>query len=134
MAHCLPPRLPQPLGRTIKDGAGVRGYHHWSLLDNFEWAEGFAQRFGPTYVDFRDRKRAIFQGAGRIFSIHPYTPHYRDANVVLISNRQHSQYGIPNPGRRRRRKGLLYVLGRDVSRVASGGHAFARVIVGYPRT
>jgi len=47
------------LGRSMKDGADVRGYHHWSLLDNFEWAEGYAQRFGLTYVDVRDQRRII---------------------------------------------------------------------------
>jgi beta-glucosidase len=49
----------QALARAIADGADVRGYHAWTLLDNFEWAEGFSQRFGLTYVDFKTQQRTL---------------------------------------------------------------------------
>lgn len=45
------------LGEAVKAGADVRGYFVWSLLDNFEWGAGFANRFGLVYVDFKTLKR-----------------------------------------------------------------------------
>ena len=43
--------------RSLGDGVDVRGYFVWSLLDNFEWAEGFDQRFGLVHVDYATQRR-----------------------------------------------------------------------------
>jgi len=42
---------------AIAQGADVRGYFVWSLLDNFEWASGYGQRFGLAYVDYLTQRR-----------------------------------------------------------------------------
>ncbi len=42
---------------AVRRGVDVRGYYTWSLLDNFEWAEGYTQRFGLVHVDFETQRR-----------------------------------------------------------------------------
>jgi len=43
--------------RAMERGADLRGYMVWSLLDNFEWAEGYSKRFGLVFVDYGTQKR-----------------------------------------------------------------------------
>lgn len=47
----------QAIHQAIQDGANVQGFFYWSLLDNFEWSEGYEKRFGLVHVDFETQKR-----------------------------------------------------------------------------
>lgn len=51
------------LKRAAGEGIPVIGYTAWSLLDNFEWASGYDQRYGLVYVDFRTQKRTLKDSA-----------------------------------------------------------------------
>ncbi|MGA2527740.1 MAG: GH1 family beta-glucosidase [Acidimicrobiales bacterium] len=48
---------------AMAQGVDLRGYFVWSLCDNFEWAEGFAQRFGLVFTDYRTQERILKQSA-----------------------------------------------------------------------
>lgn len=45
--------------RAAADGADLAGYFQWSLLDNYEWHSGYAERFGMVFVDYKTQKRTI---------------------------------------------------------------------------
>ena len=53
--------------RAIEDGVPLKGYFHWSLMDNFEWALGYGQRFGMIYVDYKTQKRTV-KDSGRWYT------------------------------------------------------------------
>jgi len=53
--------------RAISDGVPLESYHVWSLMDNFEWQQGYAERWGLVYVDFASQKR-IPKRSARWFS------------------------------------------------------------------
>lgn len=60
-AHLLETR------RAVREGLGLAGFFQWSLLDNFEWAEGYYKRFGIVYVDYETQKR-IPKESARLYS------------------------------------------------------------------
>jgi len=49
----------QQVHRAIEEGVDVRGYMHWSLMDNYEWADGFTRRFGLAHVNFTTFERTL---------------------------------------------------------------------------
>ena len=51
------------LERAVNDGIDVIGYQHWSIMDNFEWCQGYKMRFGLIHVDYRTLKRTLKDSA-----------------------------------------------------------------------
>ena len=52
--------------KAVAAGVDLRGYFYWSLMDNFEWAQGYGPRFGLTYIDYPTQRR-IIKESGKTF-------------------------------------------------------------------
>ncbi len=67
--------------RAIDRGAPLTGYYAWSLMDNFEWAEGYSKRFGIIHVDFTTLKRTI-KNSGKTYA------------AIIAANRLEANSGV----------------------------------------
>jgi beta-glucosidase len=56
-------RYLREIQKAIVDGVDIQGYFHWSIMDNFEWAEGYKHRFGLIHVDYETQKRTLKESA-----------------------------------------------------------------------
>lgn len=74
--------------RAVDEGADVRGYYHWSLTDNFEWAEGYEPRFGLYTVDYTTYERTATEGATVLGQI---------AGARMLTTEQREEYGGLGP-------------------------------------
>jgi beta-glucosidase len=83
------PAALQDLASAVAEGVDCRGYVHWSLLDNFEWAHGFEPRFGLYRVDYATQERALTGGGAA----------YRD---VVTASREDRPRGAGRDQRRTR--------------------------------
>lgn len=81
-------RILEAITRARDEGVDVRGYYHWSLTDNFEWAEGFGPHFGLYQVDYASYARTGTEGADVLRAI---------AATRTLTSDQRKTYGGTGP-------------------------------------
>jgi beta-glucosidase len=81
-------RALESVDKARQEGVDVRGYYHWSIYDNFEWALGFTPRFGLYRVDFQSYTRTPTEGATALGEI---------AGARKLSVEARSKYGGSGP-------------------------------------
>ncbi len=57
------------MNKAIQEGSNVEGYFYWSLMDNFEWVEGYDMRFGLYEVNFENQERILRKGSYKFVDI-----------------------------------------------------------------
>ena len=85
----------EQIARSMNEGIDVRGYYHWSLTDNFEWAEGFNQRFGLFRVDYDDPDRTRTPGR----SVDAYRAIIAASEVTPAIRQEYASSPYPTDGR-----------------------------------
>jgi beta-glucosidase len=81
-------RVLESVQRARDEGVDVRGYYHWSLTDNFEWANGFGPHFGLYSVDYTSYARTATAGA---------TVYEAIVGARKLTTQQREQYGGTGP-------------------------------------
>ncbi len=77
--------------QAIAEGVNVAGYFHWSLMDNFEWAEGYRRRFGLYYVEFGSGRRTAKRSAEF------YSRMARTGELPALAEASSANGGMPAP-------------------------------------
>ena len=90
------------LRSAMNAGVDIFGYFHWTLLDNFEWADGYKQRFGLIYTDFATRTRTPKD------SFHHYSNVIAEKGANVLAH----QAGIVEPEGWERDEEVLQFFGR----------------------
>ncbi len=87
--------------QAIQDGVPLRGYFVWSLMDNFEWAHGYSQRFGIVRVEYETGQRILKDSAGYYQSVIQANgvSNQPDADALKRAQRRRASLGMGQPRR-----------------------------------